>query len=213
MVYEKTSPARLWITQRSWELSGKKRRKMTSILGPRKLLWNGIWQLTNSQTANDLRCYATILERHKCTVKNQADMLHFAIKFFTYLAPAFSKRFCINLLSHDCWDNPGVRTRSGPPPALPVEMLRCGGNGRLIWQLLSHRLSQEVRATFLPQANGPRETPQVNGAWVWWGSSGLFFAFLKRERIQFSDLKTRNDWRAKAAVYYFFFFKLQSSVK
>ena len=102
--------------------------------------------------------------------------------------------------------------RASPRPARGDAEVR--GNGRLIWQLLSHRLSQEVRATFPPQANGPRETPQVKGAWVWWGSSGLFFAFLKRERIQFSDLKTRNDWRAKAAVYYFFFFfKLQSSVK
>ena len=127
---KKTSPAYLWITQKSWELSGKKRRKRTSLLGPHKLhLWNGIWQLTNSQTANDLRCYATILERQKCSVKNQADILHFAIKFFTYLAPAFSKRFCINLFSHDCRDNPGVRTGSGPPPTPPVEMLRCGGTG------------------------------------------------------------------------------------
>nr|CAI9701696.1 unnamed protein product [Rangifer tarandus platyrhynchus] len=36
-------------------------------------------------------------------------------------------------------------------------MLRCGGNGRLIWQLLSHRLSQGVRAAFLPQVTVPEE--------------------------------------------------------
>lgn len=132
---------------------------MTSILGPRKLhLWKGIWQLTNSQTANDLRCCVYDFRKTQmCTVKNQADILHFAIKFFTYLAPAFSKRFCINLFSHDCRDNRGARKGSGPPPTLPS---RCGGavggKGCLIWQLLSHRLSQRGKSNPAPtRSMGP----------------------------------------------------------
>lgn len=144
---------------------------MTSILGPRKLHLERIWQLTNRRQQMTSGAVSTILERHKCTVKNQADILHFAIKFFTYLAPAFSKRFCINLFSHDCRDNPGGAQRqwasSTPPPS------RCGGavGGEGVPHLAAaeSELSQEVRATQTShQVNGPRETLQVKGAWVWW---------------------------------------------
>ena len=143
-----------------WE---KKRRKMTSILGPCKLhLWKGIWQLTNLQTANDLRC--CVYDFRKTQMYCEKSSRHFAFRnkilyiFSTCVFKALLYKSLLAWLS----GQPRVahRQRASSHPSCGDAEVLWGGKGRLIWQLLSHRLSQEVRATLLP----PGQWAQRNSA-------------------------------------------------
>ena len=125
------------------------------------------------------------------------------IKFFTYLAPAFSKCFCRNLFLWDCREDPGVHTDRQTSPCPCHGDAEGLGHGHIIWQLLSPRLIQELIAILFPpgwwtQTNtiGKRQLGVVTENQIvlyfpWKGKNSFFW--FKNQKWDFpSDLAVKN---------------------